>query len=106
MQCHLTRGKTYCPWSFPPWRVIPLVNWPKANDGVWFHSHDSQFEYLYKFVSAAAWDAKDADESSNRLQTGDKYMNEGTLYAAKFNENGGGIWLPLTLDSQTTTAKP
>lgn len=71
---------------------------------VFYSGHDSQFEYLYKFVSAAAWDAKDAD-SSNRLQTGDKYMNEGTLYAAKFNENGGGIWLPLTLDSQTTDGK-
>ncbi|ABI39016.1 Twin-arginine translocation pathway signal [Shewanella sp. MR-4] len=71
---------------------------------VFYSGHDSRFEYLYKFVSNAVWDPQDAN-SSNRLQMGDKYMNEGTLYAAKFNENGGGVWLPLTLDSQTTDGK-
>ncbi|KEY57873.1 PhoX family phosphatase [Serratia sp. DD3] len=71
---------------------------------VFYSGHDSRFEYLYKFVSAAPWNPQDAN-SSNRLEIGDKYMNDGTLYAAKFNENGGGVWLPLTLDSQTTDGK-
>lgn len=57
--------------------------------------------YLYKFESKALWDAADA-EPANRLATGDKYMDEGTLYVARFNEDGTGTWLPLTLESVTT----
>ena len=68
---------------------------------VFYSGHDSRFEYLYKFESAAAWDPADANPS-NRLATGDKYMDEGTLYVAHFNEDGSGTWLPLTLDSVTT----
>ncbi|AZG72120.1 PhoX family protein [Shewanella livingstonensis] len=65
-----------------------------------YSGHDSRFEYLYKFVSDAAWDPADAN-STNRLTVGDKYMNAGTLYAAKFTEDGVGEWLPLTLDGVT-----
>lgn len=71
---------------------------------VFYSGHDSQFEYLYKFVSASVWDAADAN-STNRLQVGDKYMNDGTLYVAKFTEDGVGAWLPLTLDSLTSDGK-
>ncbi len=71
---------------------------------VFYSGHDSRFEYLYKFVSAALWDPKDAD-SSNRLATGAKYMDEGTLYVAKFNEGGVGEWLPLTMDAMTKDGK-
>ncbi|POF60831.1 dTDP-glucose 4,6-dehydratase, partial [Vibrio vulnificus] len=60
------------------------------------------FEYLYKFESKALWDANDANPS-HRLATGDKYMDEGTLYVARFNEDGSGSWLPLTLSSVTTS---
>jgi secreted PhoX family phosphatase len=66
-----------------------------------YSGHDSRFEYLYKFVSDAAWDAADAN-TSNRIAMGDKYMNAGTLYVAKFTEDGVGEWLPLTLDAVTT----
>ena len=69
-----------------------------------YSGHDSRFEYLYKFVSDAVWDPADAD-STNRIATGDKYMNSGTLYVAKFSEDGVGEWLPLTLDSVTTDGK-
>ncbi|MGI2113765.1 PhoX family protein [Shewanella frigidimarina] len=65
-----------------------------------YSGHDSRFEYLYKFVSDAAWDPADAN-STNRLTVGDKYMNAGILYAAKFTEDGVGEWLPLTLDGVT-----
>ncbi|HCE5103374.1 TPA: DUF839 domain-containing protein [Vibrio parahaemolyticus] len=69
---------------------------------VFYSGHDSRFEYLYKFESAAAWDPADANPA-NRLATGDKYMDEGTLYVARFNEDSTGTWLPLTLDSVTTS---
>ena len=55
---------------------------------------DSRREYLYKFVSATAWNAADANPT-DRLATGDKYMDSGTLYVAKFNADGSGNWLPL-----------
>ncbi|RIV89838.1 PhoX family phosphatase [Aurantiacibacter xanthus] len=55
---------------------------------------DSRREYLYKFVSATNWDAADAN-ASNRLAVGDKYLDNGTLYVAKFNADGTGNWLPL-----------
>ncbi|MBW3696079.1 PhoX family phosphatase [Vibrio sp. T187] len=67
---------------------------------VFYSGHDSRFEYLYKFVSEAKWDPADAN-TSNRLSTGDKYMDKGTLYVAKFNDDGSGNWLPLTMVSQT-----
>lgn len=55
---------------------------------------DARREYFYKFVSSSNWDASDA-ASSNRLAIGDKYLDSGTLYVAKFNSNGTGSWLPL-----------
>ena len=72
-----------------------------AGQAISFYSgHDARFEYIYKFVSDAVWDPVDAN-TSNRLATGDKYMNAGTLYVAKYNDNGTGEWLPLTLDAIT-----
>ncbi len=55
---------------------------------------DAQNEYIYKFVSATPWSAADAD-ASDRLAVGDKYLNTGTLYVARFNADGTGQWLPL-----------
>ena len=55
---------------------------------------DSQGEYMYKFVSNTAWVAADATAAS-RLALGDKYLDAGTLYVAKFNADGSGQWLPL-----------
>ncbi|MEZ8041086.1 PhoX family phosphatase [Vibrio sp. 1F263] len=68
---------------------------------VFYSGHDSRFEYLYKFVSEEKWDPRDS-EPSNRLSAGDKYMDKGTLYVAKFNDDGSGTWLPLILSSKTT----
>ncbi len=63
---------------------------------VFYMGDDARNEYTYKFVSAKAWDPKDATAG---IAAGDKYLDAGTLYAAKFNEDGSGEWLPLTLDN-------
>ena len=55
---------------------------------------DAQNEYIYKFVSATPWVAADANRA-DRLAVGDKYLDAGTLYVAKFNADGSGQWLPL-----------
>jgi secreted PhoX family phosphatase len=55
---------------------------------------DARSEYLYKFVSNAVWQASDA-QVTDRLAMGDKYLDAGTLYVARFNADGTGTWLPL-----------
>jgi len=57
---------------------------------------DSQFEYIYKYVSDASWDPADANPA-DPMATGDKYLDKGKLYAAKFNADGTGTWLELSL---------
>ena len=59
---------------------------------------DARREYLYKFVSSATWSASDAN-ASDRLAVGDKYLDAGTLYVARFNAGGTGQWLPLVFGS-------
>jgi secreted PhoX family phosphatase len=68
---------------------IPVVGKPLA----FYMGCDSQNEYVYKFVSTANWDAADI---GGGIAAGDKYLNEGKLYVAKFNDDGSGIWLELT----------
>jgi secreted PhoX family phosphatase len=63
---------------------------------VFYSGHDSRFEYLYKFESTAMWDPADADRT-DRLAVGAKYMDSGTLYVARFDDDGKGMWLPLVL---------
>jgi secreted PhoX family phosphatase len=57
---------------------------------------DSRNEYIYKFVSATNWSAADASPA-DRLATGDKYLDNGKLYVAKFNADGSGQWLELSM---------
>lgn len=57
---------------------------------------DSRGEYIYKFVSTANWDAADAN-ATNRIAVGDKYLDAGKLYVAKFNADGTGNWLELSI---------
>ncbi|MHC9418289.1 PhoX family protein [Sphingomonas citri] len=64
---------------------------------------DAQNEYIYKFVSATPWVAADATPS-DRLATGDKYLDTGTLYVARFEADGSGTWLPLTFGQNGLTA--
>ncbi|MFC0268758.1 PhoX family protein [Kushneria aurantia] len=82
--------------------------WPgKLTEGepvVFYTGHDARNEYIYKFVSAANWDPADANrpgEDYDRLAIGSKYMDEGTLYVARFDADGSGEWLALTPDATT-----
>ena len=59
-----------------------------------YQGDDARREYFYKFVSDANWDPADA-QATNRLAVGDKYLDSGTLYVARFNADGTGVWLPL-----------
>ncbi|MDX8254468.1 PhoX family phosphatase [Acinetobacter pittii] len=68
---------------------------------------DSRGEYIYKFVSTAVWDAKDVNRG---YTAGDKYMNAGKLYVAKFNNDGTGQWIELAYGknglNETNTTYP
>ena len=59
---------------------------------------DSRNEYIYKFVSAKAWVAADANPS-DRLATGSSYLDFGKLYVAKFNVDGKGEWIELSINN-------
>jgi secreted PhoX family phosphatase len=54
---------------------------------------DARNEYIYKFVSTAVWDPKDV---GGGIAAGDKYLNEGKLYAARFDATGQGEWVELS----------
>jgi secreted PhoX family phosphatase len=73
----------------------------EAGKPILFYSgHDARFEYMYRYVSDANWDPADADRT-DRLAVGAKYMDEGTLYVARFNVDGAGEWLPLAPETAT-----
>ncbi len=78
--------------------------WPaKAVAGkplAWYMGCDSRNEYIYKFVSNKNWDAADANGG---MAAGDKYLDDGKLYVAKFNADGTGTWVELLFGSNGVT---
>lgn len=65
------------------------VVFAKAEAGkpiVAYAGDDARFEYIYKFVSRDVYVPGETDGS---------ILDEGTLYAAKFNDDGSGEWLAL-----------
>ncbi|MDB5743120.1 MAG: hypothetical protein JWR68_1435 [Polaromonas sp.] len=64
---------------------------------------DSRGEYIYKFVSAASWLAADANPA-DRVTTGDKYLDSGKLYVARFNSDGKGDWVELSVGNPAIAA--
>jgi secreted PhoX family phosphatase len=57
----------------------------------------SKFEHIYKFISSKPF-VPDGTYSSNR-----DLLDEGTLYAAKFNADGTGEWLELKFGNKGLT---
>jgi len=57
---------------------------------------DSRGEYIYKFVSEAAWNEADRDPT-DRMAAGDKYLDRGRLYVARFDADGTGAWIELSI---------
>jgi secreted PhoX family phosphatase len=68
---------------------------------VWYMGCDARNEYIYKYVSDRNWNPRDADDG---LAAGDKYLDHGRLYAARFDADGTGEWLELTFGMNGITA--
>jgi len=79
------------------------ANFVAGRPPVYYMGDDSRGEYFYKFVSATPWDAADA-QRTDRLNVGDKYLDNGTLYVARFDATGAGVWLPLVFGTGVLTA--
>ena len=62
---------------------------------VYYMGDDARTEYIYKYVSNKNWDA--ADAATGGLVIGDKYLDDGKLYVAKFNADGSGTWTELNI---------
>jgi secreted PhoX family phosphatase len=78
-------------------------NFVPGRKPAFYMGDDAVNEYLYKFVSATSWSAADAS-SADRLAIGDKYLDNGTLYVARFNASGSGEWMPLIFGTGPLTA--
>ncbi len=66
----------------PPQQGQPLT---------FYMGDDAVNEYIYKFVTKARY-------NRNRKNNGD-LLDEGTLYVARFNEDGSGDWLALDISN-------
>ncbi len=76
---------------------------PKARQPLHFYmGDDARNEYIYKWVSRELWNPADA-HAADPLAVGDKYLDHGTLYVAKFHASGQGEWIELSMNNPTVT---
>lgn len=59
----------------------------RRGEAVVYMGDDTQFDYFYKFVGA--------EPIAKARRAGRSPLDEGTLYVARFDEDGSGRWLPL-----------
>jgi len=57
---------------------------------------DQRFDYIYKFVSARDW--------KQMRREGVSPLDEGKLYVARFDDDGTGKWVELTIDNPAIAA--
>ncbi|MCG8668138.1 MAG: PhoX family phosphatase [Pseudomonadales bacterium] len=58
---------------------------------------DQRFDYCYKYVSNQAW--------KTAIKNGESPLDDGSLYVARFDEDGTGEWLELTIDNPVLAAR-
>jgi secreted PhoX family phosphatase len=69
----------------------------EGGKAVVYSGDDARFEYLYKFVSEGTYNRRNRPANM-------RLLDDGTLYAAKLNDDGSGEWLPLVHGEGPLTA--
>jgi secreted PhoX family phosphatase len=67
----------------------------RGGRAVGYMGDDQRFDYIYKFVSSGNWKSMRARGMSP--------FSDGQLYVARFDDDGSGVWLELTIDDPAPT---
>jgi len=70
---------------------------PRSGKAVCYMGDDQRFDYCYRFISRKPW--------QKAVAQGESPLADGTLYVARFNEDGTGDWLELSMDVPALAAR-